>query len=108
VFNAQLGGDVTAALLLVSSTSEEVSDAEHGSPVIEVSIVEQGALNLENAEDVGPLSIRDLVSESEPDELMQESVLWARKADGDRAFWPVEVFPAEHVPSLRATRRRAS
>ena len=60
--------------------------------MIEVHVVEECALNFEDADDVGPLSVGDFVSESEPDELVQENVFGAGKPDRDLTFRGIEVF----------------
>lgn len=68
------------ALLLSLRTQQQIRDVEQRRPVIEVPPIERFALNLEHAEDVAPLTVRDLIAQLVPDELVKERVLMAREA----------------------------
>src|SRR5207249_611134 len=68
----------------VERALEEVGEVEVGSPVVQVSEVEGLGLDLEDAEDVAPLAVRDAAAGAVPGELVEDGVLGAAEVEGDR------------------------
>lgn len=79
-------------LPLFSHAKEQIRNVEQRRPAIEVLLIQCFALNLEDAHNVAPLSIGNLIAKFVPDHLMKHRILWAREGDGHLALRHIEVL----------------